>query len=441
MEKKPKKMNTGGDLWTRAKKIIPGGSMLLSKRSEMFLPVNWPSYYSKAKGCNVWDLDNRKYTDLCLMGIGTNILGYSNSEVDEVVKEVTMNSNMSTLNSPEEVYLAEKIIEMHPWADMVRFARTGGEANAIAVRISRAFSEKDQIAVCGYHGWHDWYLAANLGNENNLTGHLIPGLEARGVPKNLDNTIFPFNYNNIEELERIVKNNDIGTIKMEVSRSEKPAPGFLESIRNLATKEGIILIFDECTSGFRETFGGLHKKYKIEPDIAIFGKALGNGYAITCVIGKREIMEKAQSTFISSTFWTERIGPTAGLKTLEVMEKSKSWDYITKIGKVIKKRWYELSKKYGLPIRINGLPALISFDLKLNNWIKYKTLITQEMLKKNYLATNTIYVCIDHNIKILDEYFEYLEEIFKIIRKCEEGMDIDKLLDGPVCHTGFKRLN
>ena len=188
---------------------------------------------------------------------------------------------MSTFNCPEEVYLAEKLIELHPWADMARFARSGGEANAIAIRIARAAAGKDKVAFCGYHGWHDWYLAANLGDGGNLDGHLLPGLEPKGVPQDLRGSVLPFNYNNFDELEAIVSRHDIGVIKMEVTRNEGPREGFLQKVRDLATKRGIVLVFDECTSGFRETFGGIHKMYGIEPDVAVFGKAIGNGYALT----------------------------------------------------------------------------------------------------------------------------------------------------------------
>jgi glutamate-1-semialdehyde 2,1-aminomutase len=407
----------------------------------MFLPEQWPSYFSKAKGCRVWDLDGNEFIDMSIMGVGTNILGYGHPEVDEAVQKVVERGNMSTFNCPEEVYLAERLIELHPWADMVRLARTGGEANAISIRIARATTGKDKVAFCGYHGWHDWYLSANLGDDSTLDDHLLQGLEPKGVPQNLKGTMLPFNYNKIEELEAIVANHDIGVIKMEVFRNVEPEDGFLENVRKIATDNNIVLIFDECTSGFRETFGGLHKKYGVEPDMAVFGKALGNGYAITAAIGRRRVMEAAQSTFISSTFWTERIGPTAGLKTLEVMDRKKSWEQITEIGRTISKCWRELAQTHNLPLEISGLPAIIGFTIPLENWLKYKTFITQEMLKKDFLATNLVYVCIDHKSEIIDEYIDHLDPVFSTISECEDGRSVDELLDGPVCHAGFKRLN
>ena len=434
-------MGTGQKLWQRAKRVIPGGNMLLSKRSEMFLPDQWPSYFSKAKGCRVWDLDENEYIDMSIMGIGTNILGYGHPEVDEAVHQTVNAGNMSTFNCPEEVYLAEKLVELHPWADMARLARSGGEANAIAIRIARAASGKDKVAVCGYHGWHDWYLSVNLGDDKNLAGHLLPGLDPKGVPQKLRGTVYPFSYNNIEELEYLIKTQDIGVIKMEVSRNEGPKDGYLQQVRKLATDNNIVLIFDECTSGFRQTFGGLHKMYDVEPDIAIFGKALGNGYAITATIGRRDIMEEAQSTFISSTFWTERIGPTAALKTLEVMEHERSWETITSTGMDIRNRWQQFADHYELPITQWGLPALTGFMIDSENALAYKTLITQEMKGKGYLAGNSVYVCTEHTDEILDGYFEALDPVFNLIKECEDGRDAQRLLKGPVCHAGFKRLN
>ncbi len=434
-------MAKGQKLWQRAKKIIPGGNMLLSKRPEMFLPENWPTYFSKAKGCRVWDLDGKEYIDMSMMGIGTNILGYGHPEVDDAVLKTVKSGNMSTLNCPEEVYLAEKLTNMHTWSGGVRFARSGGEANAIAIRIARATSGKDNVAICGYHGWHDWYLSANLHDKKNLDGHLLSGLEPSGVPRSLRGTTFPFNYNKIDELEKLIKKKNIGIIKMEVIRNIFPENNFLQKVRKLATDNNIVLIFDECTSGFRETFGGIHKKYKIEPDIATFGKALGNGYAITAIVGRKEVMDSAQASFISSTFWTERIGPSAALKTLEVMEREQSWIKITKTGKKIRSRFQELSNKYQLKTSQTGLFALTSIIFHSNNAAAYKTLISQEMLKQGFLAGNNIYVCTKHNEKIINKYFDAIEPVFGLISECENGRDIRELLQGPICHNGFKRLN
>jgi glutamate-1-semialdehyde 2,1-aminomutase len=432
-------LNSGQKMWKRAKNVIPGGTMLFSKNPDLFLPKFWPAYFEKTKGCDLWDMDGRKYVDLSMMGVGTNTLGYSRKEVDNAVRNIIDKGNMSTLNSKQEVLLAEKLIEMHPWSSMVRFTRSGGEALAVAIRIARAASGKNNVAICGYHGWHDWYLSANLSDSRNLDSHLMKNLPISGVNKKLKNSIFSFEYNKFDQLEYIIKNHEIGVVVMEVSRNESPKNNFLKKIRALTKKKNIVLIFDECTSGFREAFGGLHLKYKINPDIAHFGKALGNGYAINAVIGTEDVMKYANSTFISSTFWTERIGSAAALATLEVMERIKSWEIITKIGYNIKKKWLELADIHKLKIKVEGLDALprFNFDSRFN--IYYKTFISQEFLKKNFLASNAIYLCVDHNEKIINLYLEILESLFKIIKKnIINNTNPQKLLDGPVCISGIR---
>lgn len=433
--------NSGQKLWKRAKKVIPGGNSLLSKRAEMLLPEQWPAYFSKAKGHTVWDLDGNAYIDMFLFGVGTNTLGYGHPEVDEAVMNVVRDGNLSTFNAPEEVHLAERLVDMHPWADMARFCRSGGEVNAVAIRIARAASGRDKVAFCGYHGWHDWYLAANLGNEKVLAGHLLPGLEPKGVPQELAGSIIPFSYNSISEFDAAVSDPEVGVVFMEVSRNAGPEAGFLEHIRSVTSQRGIVLIFDECTSGFRQTFGGLHKLYGVDPDMATFGKTIGNGYAVTAVIGRREIMEAAQATFISSTFWTERIGSAAALKTLEVMERERSWERITETGRNIRRKWQELADAHSIQIDHWGLPALCGFTVKSDNALAYKTLITQEMLAKGYLAGNSVYCSLAHTPDVVDRFFRALEPVFQSIAQCERGLDVSGLLHGPVAHSGFKRLN
>jgi len=329
-------------------------------------------------------------------------LGYANSEVDQEVKKTIKNGNMCTLNSSEEVKLAQNLLKLHPWAGMTKFARSGGEANAIAIRIARAAAKKDHVAICGYHGWHDWYLSINLKSKNNLKDHLLPGLEPLGVPKTLRNTVHAFENNNLKDLTNICKKFDVGVVKIEIARNELPNINFLKKVRNFCTKNKIILIFDECTSGFRNNLGGIHLTTGVNPDIAMFGKALGNGYAITAVIGKTKVMKSAEKSFISSTFWTEKIGFVAANKTIEVMKKKKTYQYVKKNGDYINKKWIELSQKLDLNIKVKGIGSITSFEFKNNNQL-YKTFITQEMLKNNILATNSIYISCAHNKKNLNK--------------------------------------
>lgn len=434
-------MGEGQKLWRRAKRIIPGGSMLFSKRSEVQLPNLWPAYYRSAKGINVTDLDGNEFLDFSNMSVGACSLGYGNKAVDDAVKQAVDEGVMSTLNSPQEVSLAERLIALHPWSDMAKFARSGGEANAMAVRIARAFTGKDKIAICGYHGWHDWYLSANLNEGNNLKTHLMDGVPPRGIPRALADTVLPFSYNDIEAVARILKAGDIAAVKMEVSRSVGPDPGFLETVRELCTKYGTVLIFDECTSGFRETFGGLHLKYGVNPDLAMFGKALGNGYAISAVIGRDEVMRAAEETFISSTFWTERIGPVAALATLDEMERLKSWDLISATGNQVREFWLRSFEKLGIDFSLSGIAPLPDFRLVIDQWLEAKTFITQEMLKKGFLAGSTVYCSTKHDKESTQLYFAAIEPIFEeLMESLKRGGDLTKLLNSAPIEVGFRRL-
>ena len=427
-------------MWAKAQNLIPGGSMLLSKRAEMHLPSEWPAYFDRTSGCQVWDLDGRSFLDLGFMGIGTNILGYSNPIVDDAVRGVIDKGNLSTLNAPEEVELAETLVDLHPWADMARFARSGGEACAIAVRIARAASGRDAVAFCGYHGWHDWYLAANLGETDALDGHLLPGLAPNGVPRALQGTSVPFQYNDLDGLRSLLEQRpDIGVIYLEPQRSTPPQTGFLEGVRDLASQHGAVLVFDECTSGFRRTLGGLHLHYGVEPDIATFGKTLGNGYAITAIIGRASVMEAARNSFISSTFWTERIGPTAALAALAVMQRENAPQRIHDTGLWIQAQWAALATSVGLTVETGGLPALANFAVVGRDPLAVRTFITHRMLELGFLAGTNLYVSIAHTPAILDQYLAALEGVFKQLANYSDEELLTNLPAGVVT-SGFRRL-
>jgi len=432
-------MNTGEKLWKRARNVIAGGNMLLSKRADMHLPVGWPAYFSKSKGCKVWDLDGNELLDFGFMGIGTNILGYAHPEVDDAVRAVVDKGNLTTLNCPEEVFLAERLVELHPWADMARFTRSGGEACAVAVRIARAASGRDGVAICGYHGWHDWYLAANLADDEALDGHLLPGLQPKGVARGLRGTVRPFRYNDLTSLETELAKGDIGTIFMEVERSTPPDPGFLEGVRRLVTSHGAVLVFDECTSGFRKVLGGLHLHHGVEPDIVVLGKTLGNGYAINAVVGREEVMQATQSTFVSSTFWTERIGPSAALAALDVMAKEDAPARIDALGRAVREKLSALADDLGVSLVHSGLPALTSYTLHGFDPAVVKTYVTQEMLKRGILASSVLYVALPHEDHVL-RYIEELGSVWQHLVDAHASGLIDTLLPNGTATTGFARL-
>ena len=432
--------DAGSLMWERACKVIPGGNMLLSKNRNLYSPSLWPTYYSRVKGSRVWDLENKEYIDFSSNGVGACSLGHGNEYVDGKVIEAINKGVMSSLNTPNEVLLAEKLIELHPWADMVRLARTGGEANSIAIRISRASTGRDKVAICGYHGWHDWYLAANINSKENLDDHLLPGLSASGVPKSLENTIVPLKFNNLEDLEKL-EDREIGTVKIEVARAYSVSPDYLHQLRRVCTTNRINLIFDECTSGFRQEFGGFHKQYDVCPDMCMLGKALGNGYAITAVLGTEEIMSHATETFISSTFWTEAIGPAAALATLEEMKKLKSWVKLPLIGKKVKNIWNDEAKRMGLPIQVEGIDSLPTFRFLTDKNLEYKTLFTESMLEKGFLATTLFYPTVTHTEEEILLYRVPINETFRKLAEIYHTSNPPELhCKGKIAKPTFNRM-
>ena len=439
------KIGNGQKLYQKAKTVIPGGTQLLSKRPEMFLPDYWPAYYSKAKGCKVWDMDGNEYIDVSFMGIGANVLGYANDEVDSAAIDAIHSGGMCTLNAPEEVYLAEKLLELHPWAGGVRYAKAGGEAMSLAVRIARAFTKKDIVLFCGYHGWHDWYLSANLSREDALDDQHIAGLEPLGVPKGLAGTNIPFHYNNIEEFNKLIDiyGEKVAAVVMEPIRNDYPENGFLDKIRQITEERGILVVFDEITAGFRLCAGGSHKVLGVEPDIAVFGKAMTNGYPLSAIVGRKDVMEAAQGTFISSTFYTERIAFAATLKSIELYERYKVWEKQVQYGKKIKAGWKKSAEESGLTIEIGGIDPLSHFALVGNeDSLVYKTFISQEMLKRGYIASTAFYTSYAHSEEIIDEYIRNIKEVFDEIRDIQsKGECVKDYLISGVCHSGFGRLN
>jgi glutamate-1-semialdehyde 2,1-aminomutase len=430
-------------LQEHAKDRIPGLSQLLSKRPDLYSYGVWPGYFSKAKGVEVWDLDGNRYIDMSIGGIGANVLGYADPDVDQAVKDAIEKGTSASLNCPEEVELADLLCELHPWAAKVRFARTGGEAMAVAVRIARAFTGRDKIAFCGYHGWHDWYLAANLGTENALGEHLIPGLDPVGVPKALMGTALPFRYNQLEELQSILESNrnEIAAIVMEPIRNEHPIPGFMEGVRNLADEAGAILIVDEISAAFRMNTGGAHLVLGLDPDMAVFSKALGNGYPMAAIIGKSAVMDAAQQSFISSTYWTERIGPVAALATIKKHRTHDVGKHLMKIGQAVQNGWRELFEKHGIKAHIGGIPAMSHFTFDHEKSLVLKALFVQAMLEKGFLATTGFYAMFAHREEHVKAYLEAVDQILPFLNEALSSKHPESFLIGQPAISGFKRLN
>jgi len=432
----------GQQLYEKAKRLIPGGTQLLSKRPEMFLPGQWPAYYSRARGCEVWDLDGRRYLDFSISSVGACPLGYADPDVNAAVGETVANGSICTLNPPEEVELAELLCELHPWAGRVRFPRTGGEAMSVAVRIARAATGRDVVAFCGYHGWSDWYLAANLSEDRALDGHLLPGLAPAGVPRGLTGTALPFRYNQIDDLRAIVEKygDRLAAVVTEPIRATPPEEGFFPAVQALAREAGALVVVDEITMGFRLRCGGAHELFGLRPDIAVFAKGMSNGFPMAAVIGREGVMEAVQETFVSSSYWTDRIGPTAALACIRKLRDQNIPDRLAAAGRRMKQGWREIGERTGLALTVDGVDPLPSFSIGCDDPLAAKTLFIQEMLDRGFLATTAVFVTAAHLEAPVTEYLAACEEALSVVRDAVESGGIGERLRGPVAHGGFHRL-
>ncbi|MCE9589698.1 MAG: aminotransferase class III-fold pyridoxal phosphate-dependent enzyme [Planctomycetes bacterium] len=429
-------------LYREAKKLIPGGTQLLSKRPEMFAPDQWPAYYEQAIGCEVIDTEGRKFIDMSYNSVGACLLGYADPDVNAAVIRRVQLGSVSVLNSPDEVELAKLLTTIHPWAQQVRYTRAGGEALAVAARIARAATGRETLAVCGYHGWSDWYLAANLGSTESLNGHLLPGLSPTGVPASLSGSCLTFNYNKLDEIKRIFDQHGpkLAAVIMEPTRSVDPAPGFLEGIREMCDKHGAKLVFDEVSIGWRMRLGGAHLLYGVTPDVAVFAKALGNGFPIAAVLGKAATMEAAQASFISSSFWTEGVGPAAGVAAVKKMMRIDVPAHVKRIGERVRAGWLDLAKRHSLPLTSTGHVCWAGFAFTHPDAAALTTLFTVRMLTHGFLAGSGFYPMLTHEDRHADAYLAACDTVFAELAAAIRAGDVRQRIGGPVKHTGFARL-
>lgn len=430
-------------LYRRAIDLIPGGGQLLSKRPELYAPEQWPAYFSRASGCEVWDLDGRHYYDFSNNSVGACLLGYAHPAVTQAAIRVIQDGCMSSLNPPEEVELAEQLLAIHPWAENARFQRSGGEAMAVAVRIARATTDRSAVAIAGYHGWHDWYLAANLGDNDALRGMLLPGLEPRGVPRELRGTAIPFAHGDLAAFDAVMEKQGrrLAAVVMEPCRHLPPPPGYLEHVRARTRDCGALLVFDEITIGWRLHFGGAHMILGIHPDIAVFAKAMGNGHPIGAVIGTRAAMAGAHSSFISSTYWTDRVGPAAALAVLQEMRQTNVPEHISRMGGAAQEIWRRAALKHGMPAAAPdsfACLARLTFEHDENNVMR--TLFTQEMLSLGFLAGAGFYPTLAHTPELMDKYAAAIDAVFGKLAEYRATGRPEKFMRGPPAHSGFRRL-
>jgi len=422
------------ELFQKAEKLIPGGAQLLSRRPQRFAYGVSPIFAERAKGAYFWDIDGNKYLDMT-MGVNAVILGYCDPDIDKAVIEQIKKSTIFMTLHPVEVELAEEIVKIVPCAEMVRFGKSGGEAVAVAIRIARGFTGRDKVVFCGYHGWHDWYIAANLESPDILNKHLLPNVPTKGVPKCLKRTAIPFEYNNLSSLREVLEKNkgEVACVIMEPSKTNLPKKGFLEGVKELAHKYGALLIFDEINTGFRLALGGAQEFYGVTPDMAVFGKGIANGYPLTAVVGRRDVMEASNEMFISSTFWDDNSTMAAGLACIRKIKREKVIPHIWKMGKYYVEEWNKLAQKVGVKAEVKGHPCLstVVFDYQNKSFVnQLNTLYCQELARRGVFAGAPGYFVISfaHKEKEIDKILEAAERSLTIVKKAVDEESVKRYL-------------
>jgi glutamate-1-semialdehyde 2,1-aminomutase len=432
------------DLYARAQRSIPGISQLLSRRPSRWAFGVSPMFAAKAKGCRIWDVDGREYIDW-MSGVGPIILGYGDEVVDSAVKEQIARGSITTLLDEVSVELAEELIKIIPCAEMVRYAKGGGEACTVAVRIARGVTNRDKVLFCGYHGWHDWYLAANLGGEDRLDAHLLPDIEPIGVPECLEGSAIPFKYGDLNMLEDLLKQNEgqVACIIMEPMRTELPPEDYLEGVRDLASRYGVVLIFDEVSCGFRIALGGVQEFSGVTPDMAVFAKAISNGYPMAAVVGRREFMEPASRMFISSSYWDDSVGAVAALTTLRELQRRDAVDHFRQIGGSFQERIDKAAQDTGMPARCVGNPAEPGIRFDIDDPVQAKkasTLFIQENAKRGLILMQGLFFNCAHDDEALEATESAVRESFAVLK---EGLDTGQLDDMLECEQQtdlFRRM-
>lgn len=434
---------TGPELWQQAREVISGGTGLLSKRAEMFDATSWPAYFSRASGCEVWDLNDRRYIDFA-GGIGAVLLGYSDPDVNAAVTRRISAGTYCSLVNPQEVELAATLLELHPWAGKVRYARSGGEAMAMAVRIARAATGRSGIVFCGYHGWHDWYLAANLGESHALDGHLLPGLEPKGVPRELQGTSVPFMYNDLKSLDKALEQlgGNLAAVVMEPMRSQLPIDNFVDRVAEKCRAAGAVFIVDEITSGLRYGFPGALSRVGLDPDIVVYAKAMSNGLPFATIIGRGEIMSASESSFISSSYWTDGIGTAAALAVLDKMKRLNVQQVVWDRGLKLQEALRNLAVRHpSCQLVVGGMPATPTLNFQLGKeTLAAKTLYIQKMLAHGFLVSSSFYLMYAHEDKHITKLVDAMD---KVLGEIEQIINAGQLMDeGDIAQSqpGFARL-
>ena len=371
-------------------KRIPMATQTASKSASNFVEGAFPLFLEKGKGCKVWDLDGNNYTDY-ILGLLPIVLGYQDKDVDKAIKNQLKKGISFSLATTLETDLANLLIQLIPSAEMVRFAKTGSDVTTASIRLARAYTGRDKIALCGYHGWHDWFI----GTTNRSIG----------VPSAVKRLSSPFPFNNLSELEKMLKKepNSYAAVIIEPESTKKPEQKFLEGVRKLTKKFGALLIFDEIVTGFRIHMGGAQAKYRVTPDLSCFGKSMGNGMPISALVGKAKIMKLLEEVFFSGTFNGEALSLAAAIATIKKLKRTNGIKRIQRLGESLKKSITEIINKNGIDdyITIGGpdwRPCIVIQENKLESRV-IQSLLRQQLAKNGLLFGSAFNLCLSHDSK------------------------------------------
>ena len=414
----------------RAKKVIPSCAQTFSKGYTQYVQGVAPIFLERGKGCRVWDVDGNEYIDY-VQGLLPNILGYAHEEVNAAVAAQLAEGHSFSLPHPLEVQLAERLTRLIPCAEMVRFGKNGSDATSGAVRAARAFTGRDRIACCGYHGWQDWYIGSTTRNA--------------GVPKAVRELTHPFAYNNMASLEKILAEHpgEFAAVIMEPFNFEEPAAGFLQAVRDLTHRHGALLIFDEICVGFHFGLGGAQKIFGVTPDLACFGKAMGNGFPISCVVGRADIMRTFDEIFYSFTFAGEVASMAAAMKVLDILENSDALARIEASGRTLQDGVNAMAKEAGLANRIRavGRPqwSLLKFTDETGvDSTLLRNLFQQEAVKRGVLLLATHNVTAAHDSQSTQRTLDVYAEVLKTLAGWLQDSNPARFLEGPMTQPVFR---
>lgn len=417
------------DWFARAIKSIPTASQTFSK-SHYSLPFSSsPLFCKKAEKSYIYDIDDNKYIDL-ISGLLSISLGYKDKDVDKNIrKQISKGINYS-LPHYSEAILAEKLIDIIPCAEMVRFGKNGSDVNSAAVRLARAYTGKNVIAACGYHGWHDWYIGSTTRD--------------KGVPDGIKGLTKIFKYNDIESLKKIIDENDgdVAAVIMEPMNIEYPKEGFLEDVRALTSKHNILLIFDEIITGFRFHIGGAQSLFSVEPDIATFGKGLGNGMPISAIVGRSEIMMLMDDIFFSGTFGGEALSIAAAIAVIDKYQSDNVINSLHQKGRLLSDNIRTSAIKHNVEwFNLKGHDSWKIYDITSVNDVDqniYKTLLIEKLCEKGILTIGSNNINYALTVKDIKKISKSFEEVFEYISCIEKKGDIENHISGNKIKPVFK---